>query len=143
MPAHFSLDTFFSVLYTDCMKDTHYGYGPWEYRHVCKGCGHAVKTPKNKMPCSRCGGDFGAKTSMRKMFLEPEQPFEIVDVEYLADPTWWDSIKAFFGFYVEPRIEIRKEKKRGPRRWRWQTHAEVEEESGIIRHEFFGDASQG
>ncbi|MDR2754158.1 MAG: hypothetical protein LBC20_00495 [Planctomycetaceae bacterium] len=121
------------------MKENHYGFGPWEYRHVCKGCGHAVKPPKNKTPCSRCGGDFGPKTSMRKFYLEPEKPFEIVDVEYIAEPTSWESVKMFFGFYVEPRIEIRKEKKRGQRRWRWQTHTEVEEESGIIRHEEFFD----
>ena len=77
---------------------------------------------------------------MRKLYLEPEKPFEIVDVEYIAEPTSWESIKKFFGFTVEPRIEVRKEKKRGSRRWRWQSHAEVEEESGIIRHEeFFGE----
>jgi hypothetical protein len=121
------------------MKDNHYGLGPWEYRHICKGCGHAVRPPKNKTPCSRCGGDFGPKTSMRKFYLEPEKPFEIVDVEYIAEPTLWESVKLFFGFYVEPRIAVRKEKKRGARRWRWQTHTEVEEESGIIRHEEFFD----
>ena len=77
---------------------------------------------------------------MRKLYLEPEKPFEFVEAEYVTDPTFWESIKKFFGFHVEPRIEVRKEKKRGLRRWRWQSHAEVEEESGIIRHEeFFGD----
>lgn len=119
------------------MKDTQYGYGPWEYRHACKGCGHAVRPPKNKSPCSRCGGDFGPKTSMRKIYLEPEKPFEIIEVEYMLEKTWWESVKEFFGFKVAPRVEIRKEKKRPKRRWRWQTHAEVEEESGIIRHDEF------
>ncbi len=77
---------------------------------------------------------------MRRLYLEPEKPFEIIDVEYLAEPTWWQSLLKLLGFTVEPRVEIRKEKKRGTRRWRWQSHAEVEEESGIVRHEeFFSD----
>ena len=54
------------------MTEKHYGYGPWEYRHMCKSCGHAVKSPKHEVPCSRCGGDFGVKTSMRKVYLEPD-----------------------------------------------------------------------
>lgn len=119
------------------MKEPHFGTGPWEYRYVCTSCGHAVKAPKNKAPCSRCGGDFGPKFSMRKLYLEPEKPMETVEVEYIADKTWWDSFKEFFGFTVEPRVEIRSEKRRPPRRWRWQSHAEVEDESGIIRHEEF------
>lgn len=118
-------------------KDTQFGYGPWEYRHVCSSCGHAVRAPKNKAPCSVCGGDFGPKISMRKLYLEPEKPHEEFDVEYPLDKTWWDSFKEFFGFTVESRFEIRKEKRRPNRRWRWQTHAEVEEESGIIRHDEF------
>lgn len=118
-------------------KETQYGYGPWEYRYVCGSCGHAVRAPKNKAPCSVCGGDFGPKISMRKVYLEPEKPFEIIEVEYMLEKTWWESVKEFFGFKVAPRVEIRKEKKRPKRRWRWQTHAEVEEESGIIRHDEF------
>jgi len=122
------------------MIESQFGHGPWEYRYVCRACGHAVRAPKNKAPCSRCGGDFGPKVSMRKLYLEPEKPFEIVEVEYIAELTLGESIKKFFGFHVEPRIEVRKEKKRGLRRWRWQSHAEVEEESGIVRHEeFFGE----
>jgi hypothetical protein len=124
------------------MKENNYGFGPWEYRHVCKSCGHAVKPPKNKVPCSRCGGDFGPKRAMRKLYLEPEKPLETVEVEYVAERTWWVSVLTFFGFALEPRVEIRKEKRRADRRWRWQTHTEVEEESGIVRHEeFFGDGS--
>ena len=119
------------------MKEKHYGYGPWEYRHMCRSCGHAVRPPKNTAPCSVCGGDFGPKTSMRKLYLDPEQPYELVEVEYILEPTLGDRIKAFFGFRIEQRIEARKEKKRGTRRWRWQTHAEVEDESGIMRHEDF------
>jgi hypothetical protein len=119
------------------MKEEQFGFGPWEYRHVCKGCGHAVRPPKNRHPCSRCGGDFGPKISMRKFYLEPEKPFEIVDVEYVAEPALWESFLKLLGIYVEPKIKVRKEKRRGLRRWRWQTHTEVEEESGIVRHEEF------
>lgn len=119
------------------MKEKQFGYGPWEYRYMCRSCGHAVAAPKNTLPCSVCGGDFGPKTSMRKLYLEPEPPPEDVEVEYLLEPTMWDKFRSFFGFKVEPRVEVRKEKKRAPRRWRWQTHAEVEDESGIIRHEDF------
>ncbi|MGL4594688.1 MAG: hypothetical protein ACRCUY_08175 [Thermoguttaceae bacterium] len=122
------------------MKEEQFGFGPWEYRHVCKGCGHTVRPPKNKSPCSVCGGDFGMKISMRKIYLEPEKPFETIEVETIAEQTWWDHLRSFLGLTVEPRIEIKKEKKRGDRRWRWQTHSESEDESGIIRHEdFFGE----
>jgi hypothetical protein len=119
------------------MKEKHFGYGPWEYRYMCRCCGHAVKAPKHEAPCSVCGGDFGPKMSMRKVYLEPEQPYELVEVEYVLDRTFWDVVKGLLGFEVEPRTEIRREKKRKKRRWRWQTHAEVEDESGIIRHEDF------
>ena len=121
------------------MKEMSYGYGSWEYRHVCKACGHTVKPPKNRAPCSRCGGDFGLRISMRKLFLEPEQPPEVIGVEHIAEPTWWESFLRLIGFSVEPRVEIRKEKRAAARRWRWQTHAEIEEESGVIRHEYFFD----
>ena len=104
---------------------------------MCRSCGHAVRPPKNTTPCSVCGGDFGPKTSMRKLYLDPEQPYDVVEVEYILEPTLLDRLKAFFGFRFEQRTEIRKEKKRGTRRWRWQTHAEVEEESGILRHDDF------
>jgi hypothetical protein len=119
------------------MKEKHYQYGPWEYRYVCKCCGHAVQEPKQNFPCSVCGGEFGPRTSMRKVYLEPEPPLETVEVAYELEPTWWDRLKQLFGVHVEPRIEVRKEQKRGKRRWRWQTHAEVEDESGIIRHDEF------
>lgn len=119
------------------MKETIYGYGPWEYRCVCKCCGHAVKEPKNTSPCSVCGGDFGPKMSMRKVYLEPELPPETVEVEYTLEKTFWDQCKELLGFKVAPRTEIRREKKRAKRRWRWQTHAEVEDESGIMRHDEF------
>lgn len=119
------------------MTEKHYGFGPWEYRHLCKSCGHAVKSPKNEVPCSRCGGDFGVKTSMRKVFLEPEPPPETVEVEYELEPTFWDRIRSIVGMKVEQRTAIRREKKRASRRWRWQTHAEVEEESGVMRHDEF------
>jgi len=121
------------------MKGTNYGYGHWEYRHVCKACGHTVRSPKNKVPCSRCGGDFGLRLAMRKLYIEPEKPPEIVEVEQIVEPTWWESLLRLIGFRVEPRIEIRREKRAVPRRWRWQTHAEVEEESGVVRHENFFD----
>ena len=125
------------------MKDKIYGYGPWEYRYLCKACGHTVRSPKNKIPCSRCGGDFGPRLSMRKLYLEPEKPPEIVEVEAIVEPTWWASCLRWLGFNVEPRVEVRQEKRAAPRRWRWQTHAEVEEESGILRHErFFDDDTQ-
>ena len=119
------------------MKDNNFGSGPWEYRYVCVSCGHAVRAPKNRAPCSVCGGDFGPKTSMRKVYLEPEKPPETIEVEYVLEKTWWEAFCEFFGMRFESRTEIRQEKRRAPRRWRWQTHAEVEEESGIIRHEEF------
>jgi hypothetical protein len=76
---------------------------------------------------------------MRKLYLESEKPFELVDVEYIVEPTLWEALMKFLGFSVEPRVGIRKEKRRGSRRWRWQTHTEVEEESGVVRHEEFFD----
>ncbi|MHB8898456.1 MAG: hypothetical protein ACYC6Y_06890 [Thermoguttaceae bacterium] len=119
------------------MSEKHFGYGPWEYRHLCKSCGHAVKPPKNQVPCSRCGGDFGIRISMRKVYLEPEQPAEPVDVEYELKPTFWDRLRSLVGLKVEQRTAIRREQKRAGRRWRWQTHAEVEDESGVMRHDEF------
>ncbi|MBR5627050.1 MAG: hypothetical protein IKW74_05445, partial [Thermoguttaceae bacterium] len=119
------------------MKEKHYGYGPWEYRYVCRSCGHAVREPKNKLPCGICGGEFGPKTSMRKLFLEPEKPYETVEIEVPVEKTLLEKIKEAMGMSVETRYEKREEKRRTPRRWRWQTHAEVEEESGIMRHEDF------
>ena len=74
---------------------------------------------------------------MRKLYLEPEKPPEIVETKGIAESTLWESFLCLIGFRPEPRIETRKEKRDAPRRWRWQTHAEVEEESGIIRHEKF------
>ena len=74
---------------------------------------------------------------MRKLYLEPEQPPEIIEVEQIAEPTWWESFLRLIGLHIEPRIETRKEKRAASRRWRWQTHAEIEEESGVIRHEYF------
>ena len=125
------------------MKDRTYGYGPWEYRYLCVACGHTVRSPKNRIPCSRCGGDFGPRLSMRKLYLEPEKPPEIVEVESIAEPTLLGNLLRWFGIRVEPRVVMRQEKRAVPRRWRWQTHAEVEEESGILRHErFFDDDSQ-
>jgi len=79
------------------------------------------------------------KISMRKFYLEPEQPPIIVETKGIAAPGWWDVCRQRLGLSVEPRIEIRQEKRPAPRRWRWQTHAEVEEESGIVRHEKFFD----
>lgn len=77
---------------------------------------------------------------MRKLYLEPEKPYETVEVEYIAERTWWEVFLSFLGFRIEPRIAVRKEKRRASRRWRWQTHSEQEEESGIVRHEeFLGD----
>jgi len=76
---------------------------------------------------------------MRKLYLEPEKPPEIIDIKTVAEPTWWDSLLRLLGSNVEPRMDIRQEKRPAPRRWRWQTHAEVEEESGIIRHDRFFD----
>ena len=76
---------------------------------------------------------------MRKLYLEPEKPPEIVDVKVIAEPTWWQYILRWVGVRVEPRIEIRQEKRDASRRWRWQTHTEVEEESGLVRHEKFFD----
>ena len=74
---------------------------------------------------------------MRKLYLEPERPPEIVEIKTPIDPTWWDHLLRLFGFQSEPRTETTHEKRAAPRRWRWQTHAEVEEESGIVRHERF------
>jgi len=125
------------MLYFFVMKEKNYGCGPWEYRYICKTCGHTVRPPKNKAPCSRCGGDFGQRISMRKLYLEPEKSPEIVETKTIAEPTWWVSFLRLLGFHVEPRVEIRQEKRAAPRRWRWQTHTEVEEESGIVRHENF------
>ena len=119
------------------MKEQHFGYGPWEYRFVCTCCGHAVKESKHDLPCSICGGDFGPKTSMRKIYLEAEKPLEIIEVEYTLEKTFWDRVRGMLGMTVPPRTEIRSEKKRPKRRWRWQTHAEVEDESGILRQDDF------
>ena len=127
------------MLYSPVMKEMSFGHGPWEYRHISKTCGHTVRPPKNKAPCSRCGGDFGQRVSMRKLYLEPEKPPVIVEIKEIARSTWWESLLRLIGFCPEPRIEIRQEKRAAPRRWRWQTHAEVEEESGIVRHESFFD----
>jgi len=127
------------MLYFPGMKEKSYGYGPWEYRYICKACGHTVRPPKNKAPCSRCGGDFGVRISMRKLYLEPEKPPEIVEIKTVAEPTLWLSFLRLIGVRVEPRTEIRQEKRTAPRRWRWQTHTEIEEESGIVRHENFFD----
>ena len=76
---------------------------------------------------------------MRKLYLEPEKPPEIVEVKVVVAPTWWDSFLRLLGVQIGQRTEIRQEKRPPPRRWRWQTHAEVEEESGIVRHEVFCD----
>ncbi len=62
---------------------------------------------------------------------------ETVEVEYELEPTFWDTIRSLVGMKVEQRTAIRREKKRASRRWRWQTHAEVEEESGVMRHDEF------
>ena len=118
------------------MKEKRYGYGAWEYRYICKNCGHAVRAPKNEEPCSVCGGDFGPKISVRKLYLEAEKPFETVEVEYPLPKTFFERIKEALGFKVEQRFGVREEKRRPSRRWRWQTHAEVEEESGVVRHEW-------
>ncbi len=67
---------------------------------------------------------------MRKLYLEPEKPPIIEKEEYLLEKTFWEIDTA-------PRYGVREIKKQAPRRWRWQTHAEVEEESGIMRHEDF------
>lgn len=119
------------------MKEKRYGYGPWEYRFICKNCGHAVKAPKNESPCSVCGGDFGPKISVRKLYLEAEKPYELVEVEYVLPKSFFEKLKEALGMKVAPRYGVREEKRRPSRRWRWQTHAEVEEESGIVRHEDF------
>ena len=76
---------------------------------------------------------------MRKLYLEPEKPPEIVEVKAVAEPSWWSSPLQWFGFRFGPRVVVRQEKRPASRRWRWQTHAEVEEESGIARHENFFD----
>ncbi|MDO5554241.1 MAG: hypothetical protein Q4G68_10815 [Planctomycetia bacterium] len=120
------------------MNVKQYGYGPWEYRYVCRSCGHAVRAPKNSAPCSICGGDFAQeRISMRKVFLEPEPAPIIEKEEYVLEKTFFDRIKGFFGVKVPTRYGIREIKRRPPRKWRWQTHAEVEEVSGIMRHEDF------
>lgn len=74
---------------------------------------------------------------MRKLYLEPDRPPETIEIKEIADPTWWESFLRLLGIRVEPRTVVRQEKRPAPRRWRWQTHTEVEEESGIIRHEKF------
>jgi len=119
------------------MKEKYYGFGAWEYRYVCRSCGHAVKAPKQNDPCSRCGGDFGKRTSMRRAYLEPEKPPETQEVEYELGKTFFDAVREFIGLPVKRRVGIRREKIRAKRRWRWQTHGEVEEDSGVIRHDEF------
>ena len=74
---------------------------------------------------------------MRKLYLEPEKPPEIIQIEYTKEKRWWEIFLEILGFKLAPRTAIREESRRIPRRWRWQTHTEVEEESGIIRHEEF------
>lgn len=119
-------------------NEKHYGYGSWEYRYVCKSCGHAVRPPKNTMPCSICGGDFAPdKVSMRKIYLEPEKPLIVEKEEYLLEATFIDKVKAILGVQPMPRYGVREIKRRPNRQWRWQTHSEVEEESGIMRHDDF------
>jgi hypothetical protein len=76
---------------------------------------------------------------MRKVYLEAEKPPEMVNVPYLAAPTLWETVLKLLGFSVEARTLIRKEKRPVPRQWRWQTHTEVEDETGIIRHDNFLD----
>ena len=76
---------------------------------------------------------------MRKLYLEPEKPLETVEIKEIAESTLWESFLRLLGFRVEPRMVVRQEKRAAARRWRWQTHAEVEEESGIVRHERFFD----
>lgn len=76
---------------------------------------------------------------MRKLFLEPEKPPEIVEIKALAEPSWWSIPLQWLGFQLEPRVVVHQEKRPASRRWRWQTHTEVEEESGILRHENFFD----
>lgn len=78
-----------------------------------------------------------SKISVRKLYLEPERPDEIVEVEYQLPKNFWDRIKEALGLEVKPRYAVREERRRAPRRWRWQTHAEIEEESGVLRHEDF------
>ncbi len=119
------------------MKEKRYGYGPWEYRYICKSCGHAVREPKNELPCKICGGEYGPRISVRKLYLEPEKPDEIVEVEYQLPRNFLDRIKELLGLEVKPRYGVREERRRAPRRWRWQTHAEIEEESGVLRHDDF------
>jgi hypothetical protein len=81
---------------------------------------------------------------MRKFYLEPEKPPEIVEIQMTVDPSWWSALLRLFGIHTEARVETRQDIRITPRRWRWQTHAEVEEESGIVRHDtFFGDETHG
>ena len=119
------------------MKEKRFGYGPWEYLYACQTCGNVVRAPLNKRPCKKCGGDFGPKTAMRKLYLEKERPLQLVEREVAAPKTFFDKIREFFGFYVEPRYITVQERIRPERNFRWQTHSEVEEESGIMRHEDF------
>lgn len=77
------------------------------------------------------------KVSMRKIYLESEKPLIVEQEEYLLEKTWLDKLKSLLGMDVPPRYGIREIKRRPNRQWRWQTHAEVEEESGIMRHEDF------
>ncbi len=74
---------------------------------------------------------------MRKLYLEAEKPPVIEKEEFLLEKTFLEKLLSFLGIKVAPRYGIREVKKLPNRRWRWQTHAEVEEESGIMRHEDF------
>ena len=86
--------------------------------------------------CGARAEEFDSLQNLRRR-VRSKRPDEIVEVEYQLPKNFWDRIKEALGLEVKPRYAVREERRRAPRRWRWQTHAEIEEESGVLRHEDF------
>jgi hypothetical protein len=118
------------------MKEKIYKYGPWVYRYMCKSCGHTVTHPQHQQPCMRCGGDFGHKTSMRKVWLEPETTLPSEPEPEPPPKTPFQKLMTILGLEKVDHTPKNRPKVKEPK-WRWQFHSEVEDDSGVIRHEDF------
>lgn len=116
------------------MREKVYRHGPWVYRYMCRSCGHTVTHPQHQHPCTRCGGDFGHKTSMRKIWLEP-----VPEPEPEPEPELKTRFERFLAILGLERPDPAPKPKPKPKqvKWRWQFHSEVEDDSGVIRHEEF------
>ena len=118
------------------MREKVYKHGPWVYRYMCRSCGHTVTHPQHQHPCTCCGGDFGHKTSMRKIWLEPVSESESDHEPKSVPKTRFEKFLAILG--IEPPSPTPRQKSKTKQaKWRWQFHSEVEDDSGVIRHEEF------